>query len=49
MLPFKKKHGDMPFFSLYFEGKVPNDLLQENYRVLMAGFVSMVIRKQFVC
>ena len=47
MLPFKKKPGDMHIFCVYFQGKVSNNLLQENYSAVMSGCVSMVIRKQF--
>ena len=49
MLPFKKKPGDMHFFGVYFQGKVSNNLLQENYSAVMSGCVSMVIRKQLFC
>ena len=49
MLPFKKKPGDMHFLCVYFQGKVSNNLLQENYSAVMSGCVSMVIPKQFLC
>ena len=47
-LPLKQKHGDMPVFCVYFEGKVSNDLLQENCGAVISAFVSMIIRKNCV-
>ena len=48
-MPFKKKHGDMQFSFVYFEEKVSNNLLQENYNAVMSGYVSIIIRKQLFC
>ena len=45
----QKKHGDMQFSFVYFEEKVSNNLLQENYNAVMSGYVSIIIRKQLFC